>query len=83
MRRGIPNLFKDGTKHRSGVQDAVLRNIDACHQLSDLTRTSLGPNGMNKMVTHILTTTLTSQAHTRQPAHSPHHPPLSPSLCCR
>ena len=50
MRRGIPNLFKDGTKHRVGVQDAVLRNLDACHQLSDLTRTSLGPNGMNKMV---------------------------------
>jgi T-complex protein 1 subunit theta len=57
MRRGIPNLFKEGTKHRQGLNDAVLRNLDACHQLSDLTRTSLGPNGMNKMVSSIIITT--------------------------
>ena len=50
MRRGIPNLFKDGTKMRSGLHDAVLRNLEACKQLSDLTRTSLGPSGLNKMV---------------------------------
>lgn len=50
MRRGIPNLFKDGTKHRSGLQEAVLRNLEACKQLADLTRTSLGPAGMNKMI---------------------------------
>ena len=73
MRRGIPNLFKDGTKHRSGVQDAVLRNLDACHQLSDLTRTSLGPNGMNKMVLH-------SPAFFPPPVPSLRFPVLSPSL---
>jgi len=50
MRRGIPNLFKDGTKLRSGLHDAVLRNLEACKQLADLTRTSLGPSGLNKML---------------------------------
>lgn len=38
----------------SGVNDAVLRNIDACKQLSAIVRTSLGPNGMNKMVVNHL-----------------------------
>lgn len=28
----------------------MVRNIEACKQLSQITRTSLGPNGMNKMV---------------------------------
>ena len=28
----------------------MIRNIEACKQLSKITRTSLGPNGMNKMV---------------------------------
>ena len=50
MRRGIPNIFKEGTKHREGVQEATLRNIEACSALADMTRTSLGPNGMNKML---------------------------------
>ena len=45
MRRGIPNLFKEGTKHRSGLHEAIFRNVDACKQLADITRTSLGPNG--------------------------------------
>lgn len=46
----MPNLFKQGTQHLSGVADAVVRNIEACKQLAKMTRTSLGPNGMNKMV---------------------------------
>jgi len=53
MRRGVPNLFKGGTKTYSG-HEAVVRNIKACKQLSDLTRTSLGPNGMNKMIVNHL-----------------------------
>ncbi|KAK9128454.1 hypothetical protein Syun_017251 [Stephania yunnanensis] len=47
---GIQGLLKDGHKHFSGLDEAVLKNIDACKQLSTITRTSLGPNGMNKMV---------------------------------
>lgn len=47
---GIQGLLKEGHKHLSGLDEAVLKNIDACKQLSLITRTSLGPNGMNKMV---------------------------------
>lgn len=44
------SMLKDGYKHLSGLEESVLKNIDACKQLSRITRTSLGPNGMNKMV---------------------------------
>ncbi|CAL5423632.1 unnamed protein product [Camellia sinensis] len=47
---GIQSMLKEGHKHMSGLDEAVLKNIDACKQLSTITRTSLGPNGMNKMV---------------------------------
>ncbi|KAK4749840.1 hypothetical protein SAY87_027289 [Trapa incisa] len=47
---GIQSMLKEGHKHLSGLEEAVIKNIDACKQLSDITRTSLGPNGMNKMV---------------------------------
>ncbi|KAL7154412.1 hypothetical protein ABFS83_03G001000 [Erythranthe nasuta] len=47
---GIQSMLKDGHRHMSGLDEAVLKNIDACKQLSTITRTSLGPNGMNKMV---------------------------------
>ncbi|KAJ6832826.1 T-complex protein 1 subunit theta [Iris pallida] len=47
---GIQSMLKEGHKHLSGLDEAVLKNVDACRQLSAITRTSLGPNGMNKMV---------------------------------
>nr|ACJ54925.1 TCP-1/cpn60 chaperonin [Oryza sativa Japonica Group] len=47
---GIQSMLKEGHKHLSGLDEAVLKNIDACRELSAITRTSLGPNGMNKMV---------------------------------
>ncbi|KAG1831946.1 chaperonin Cpn60/TCP-1 family [Suillus subalutaceus] len=43
-------LFKDGYKHLQGIEDAVLRNINAVSELSDLVRTSFGPNGRNKLI---------------------------------
>ncbi|THH20492.1 hypothetical protein EW146_g884 [Bondarzewia mesenterica] len=43
-------LFKEGYKQLSGLEDAVLRNIQAVSELSDLVRTSFGPNGRNKLV---------------------------------
>uniref|UniRef100_A0A6B2L166 CCT-theta n=1 Tax=Arcella intermedia TaxID=1963864 RepID=A0A6B2L166_9EUKA len=43
-------MLKEGTKNLSGVEEAVLKNIDAVKELAKITRTSLGPNGMNKMV---------------------------------
>ena len=58
MRMGVPNgltsLLKDGYKHFSGLEEAILRNIEACKQLAQITRTSLGPNGMNKLVVNHL-----------------------------
>ncbi|TPX41148.1 hypothetical protein SeMB42_g05711 [Synchytrium endobioticum] len=47
---GLPNLLKDGYKHLQGLDEAVLRNISATRELSQIVRTSLGPNGRNKMV---------------------------------
>lgn len=45
MRQGIPRIFKQGTKHTHGVEEAILKNIEACQELTEMTRTSLGPNG--------------------------------------
>ncbi|EPT02495.1 hypothetical protein FOMPIDRAFT_1143744 [Fomitopsis schrenkii] len=47
-------LFKEGYKMSSGIEDAVLRNIQAVAELSDLVRTSFGPNGRNKLVVNHL-----------------------------
>ncbi|KIM88647.1 hypothetical protein PILCRDRAFT_61759 [Piloderma croceum F 1598] len=43
-------LFKDGYKLSQGLEDAVLRNIQAVAELSDLVRSSFGPIGMKKLV---------------------------------
>jgi T-complex protein 1 subunit theta len=47
---GMQTMLKEGHKLMSGLEEAVLKNIEACIQLSKITSTSLGPNGMNKMV---------------------------------
>uniref|UniRef100_A0A146Y3K7 T-complex protein 1 subunit theta n=1 Tax=Fundulus heteroclitus TaxID=8078 RepID=A0A146Y3K7_FUNHE len=47
---GFSQMLKDGAKHFSGLEEAVFRNIRACKELSQTTRTAYGPNGMNKMV---------------------------------
>ncbi|XP_056296376.1 T-complex protein 1 subunit theta isoform X2 [Pseudoliparis swirei] len=47
---GFAQMLKDGAKHFSGLEEAVYRNIKACKELSQTTRTAYGPNGMNKMV---------------------------------
>ena len=46
MPYGLQAMLKDGHKHMSGMEDAVFRNIEACKQLSVITKTSMGPNGM-------------------------------------
>eukprot|EP00918_Siedleckia_nematoides_P006683 GHVU01014584.1.p1 GENE.GHVU01014584.1~~GHVU01014584.1.p1 ORF type:complete len:559 (+),score=71.71 GHVU01014584.1:32-1678(+) len=43
-------LFKSGYTFSSGIEEAVLRNIQAVNELTDLVRTSFGPQGRNKMV---------------------------------
>ncbi|XP_008105831.1 T-complex protein 1 subunit theta isoform X1 [Anolis carolinensis] len=47
---GFAQMLKDGAKHYSGLEEAVYRNINACKELAQTTRTAYGPNGMNKMV---------------------------------
>ena len=38
-------MLKEGHKHLSGLEEAVLKNIEACKSLAQITRTSMGPNG--------------------------------------
>jgi T-complex protein 1 subunit theta len=54
MRRGIPSLFKGGTTMDSGLEEAVMKNLQACKQLTAITKTSLGPHGMNKLIVNHL-----------------------------
>lgn len=62
---GFNNLLKEGSKHYSGLEEAILRNISACKEISNMTKTSLGPNGMKKMiVNHIDKIFVTSDAAT-------------------
>ena len=59
------DLLKDGTKHLSGLEEAVIKNIEACKKLSSMTKTSLGPNGKKKMViNHIEKLFVTNDAST-------------------
>lgn len=46
---GIGSMLKEGHKHFSGVQEAVVKNIEACKGLAQITRTSMGPNGENRV----------------------------------
>uniref|UniRef100_A0A0A9W6L5 T-complex protein 1 subunit theta n=2 Tax=Lygus hesperus TaxID=30085 RepID=A0A0A9W6L5_LYGHE len=47
---GFAQMLKDGARHFSGLEEAVLRNISACKEFADTVRTAYGPNGMNKIV---------------------------------
>lgn len=46
----LQDLLKEGHRHLSGEYEVLYGNIDAVKQLAQVTRTSLGPNGMKKMV---------------------------------
>jgi hypothetical protein len=41
----LDGKLMDISKHLQGLEDAVLRNIEAVSELSNLVRTSFGPNG--------------------------------------
>lgn len=45
MPYGLQAMLKDGYTHISGMSEAVFRNLEACKELSKVTRTSMGPNG--------------------------------------
>lgn len=42
----LKDLLKEGHKHLTGVNEVVLGNIEAVKELAEITRTSLGPNGL-------------------------------------
>jgi len=39
------NYLIQGARHYSGLEEAMGRNIDACQQLSTMTKSALGPHG--------------------------------------
>mmetsp|Transcript_42277 Transcript_42277/g.109314 ORF Transcript_42277/g.109314 Transcript_42277/m.109314 type:complete len:540 (-) Transcript_42277:169-1788(-) len=51
---GFQSLMKDGGKHFSGVDETLIKNIEACKNLAQITKTSLGPYGMNKLIVNHL-----------------------------
>lgn len=68
-------LLKDGARHYSGLEEAMFRNIEAVQQLSTMTRSALGPHGMNKMViNHLDRLFVTSDAATIIKESDIHHP---------
>jgi T-complex protein 1 subunit theta len=62
---GLSGMLKDGHQSFEGVDAATLRNITAAKELSRIISTSLGPNGMNKLVVnHLEKITVTSDCAT-------------------
>jgi T-complex protein 1 subunit theta len=58
-------MLKDGHKSFSGVHGAVLKNIEAAKGIAEMVQSSLGPNGMNKLViNHLEKTFVTSDCAT-------------------
>lgn len=51
---GLGGMLKKGHRAMEGLEGATLRNVEACREISTITRTSLGPNGMNKLVVNHL-----------------------------
>lgn len=51
---GLGGMLKEGHKSFQGVHGAVLRNTEAAKGIAAMVRTSLGPNGMNKLVVNHL-----------------------------
>ncbi|EPR59615.1 putative T complex chaperonin [Toxoplasma gondii GAB2-2007-GAL-DOM2] len=49
-RYGLSGLLKEGHRSFTGIDEVTAKNIDACKALTDLTRTSLGPNSLSKLV---------------------------------
>lgn len=50
MPYGLAAMLKEGHKHLSGLDEAVYKNIEACKQLSQITKSSMGPNGALPML---------------------------------
>lgn len=51
---GLQGMLKSGHQAFEGVQGATIRNIEAAKAIAGMVHTSLGPNGMNKLVVNHL-----------------------------
>lgn len=72
---GLQGMLKEGHRHYAGLEEAILRNIEACREVSKITKSSFGPNGMKKMiVNHIDKIFVTNDAATILKEASVHHP---------
>lgn len=47
---GFQSMLKEGSRFYSGLEEVAYKNIEACKELADTTKSAYGPNGMNKMV---------------------------------
>lgn len=62
---GFQSMMKEGARYYRGIDEAVLRNIEACVELCDTLKSAYGPKGLNKMiVNHIDKLFVTSDAGT-------------------
>jgi len=50
MTSSIPRIFREGYKQFSGLEESIMRNCDAAVEVSEMVRTSFGPNGLSKIV---------------------------------
>ena len=51
---GLQGMLKEGSKSMEGVDEAVIRNIEAAKQLARICSSSMGPNGLKKLVVNHL-----------------------------
>ncbi|GAV04037.1 hypothetical protein RvY_14380 [Ramazzottius varieornatus] len=62
---GFAQMMSDGARYYSGLDETVIRSIEACRELSQIVSTSYGPKGLNKMVvTHLGKMFITNDAAT-------------------
>lgn len=72
---GFQSMLKDGARFYSGIDEVALKNIEACKELADTTKSAYGPNGMNKMViNHIEKLFVTNDAATMMREVEVQHP---------
>lgn len=56
-------MMKEGSRHFSGVDEVVLRNISTCGELGQTLTSAFGPNGLNKIIiNHIEKSFVTNDA---------------------
>mmetsp|Transcript_110007 Transcript_110007/g.320204 ORF Transcript_110007/g.320204 Transcript_110007/m.320204 type:complete len:210 (+) Transcript_110007:75-704(+) len=60
MASGTSGMLKSGHKSIEGLDEAVLKNIEAAKGIAQIVSSSMGPNGMNKLVVNHLSKIIVS-----------------------